>query len=298
MPVPRPVTSPGSAPVKTEISAADAVVLAMPISPVSRALLPAATRSRAVSMPTSMAALTSSRVSAGPVVMSAVPGRTLRGRRPGVAGRSEATPTSMMQTSAPTWLANALQTAPPPRKLATIWAVTSCGQGVTPWACTPWSPAKIATAAGSGIGGGHCRDSPESWAEMISSMPSAPDGLVIRFCRSQASPSALASSGRMAVTVSASRSCGSPPGSARRPYVSSWTTQDSGRRLDQPACISSGSSGNSSTYPTHRYATTSRCSGRPSARTISRSSKKLTQPTPRPSARAASQRFSTASAEE
>lgn len=43
---------------------------------------------------------------------------------------------------------------------------------------------------------------------------------------------------------------------------------------------------------------TSRCSGRPRARTISRSSKKLTQPTPRPSARAASQRFSTASAAE
>lgn len=72
-------------------------------------------------------------------------------------------------------------------------------------------------------------------------------GLVIRFCRSHASPSALASSGRMLATVSASRSCGSSPGSARRPYVSSWTTQDRGRRLDQPACISSGSSGNSST---------------------------------------------------
>jgi hypothetical protein len=42
-------------------------------------------------------------------------------------------------TSAPAWAANALTTAPPARKLATIWAVTSCGQGLTPWACTPWS---------------------------------------------------------------------------------------------------------------------------------------------------------------
>lgn len=217
IPVPRPVTSAGSTPVKTEIRAADTVVFAMPISPVRSALLPAATRSRAVSMPTSMAATASSRVIAGPVDRSAVPGRILRGSRPGVAGRSPATPTSITQTSAPTWLANALQTAPPPRKFATICRVTSWGHGVTPWACTPWSPAKIATAAGSGIGGGQTRERPDSWAEMISSMPRAPAGLVMRFCRSQASPSAFASSGRMLATVSESRSCGSSPGSARRP---------------------------------------------------------------------------------
>ena len=56
--------------------------------------------------------------------------------------------------------AKALTTAPPARKFATICAVTSCGQGVTPWACTPWSPAKTATAAGSGSGGGHARAMP------------------------------------------------------------------------------------------------------------------------------------------
>ena len=48
MPVPLPVASAGSAPVKAQISAADAVVLAMPMSPVTRHLLPAATRSLAV----------------------------------------------------------------------------------------------------------------------------------------------------------------------------------------------------------------------------------------------------------
>ena len=47
-----------------------------------------------------------------------------------------------------------LMAAPPAQKLATIWAVTSCGQGDTPWASTPWSPAKTATAAGVGRGGG------------------------------------------------------------------------------------------------------------------------------------------------
>ena len=40
--------------------------------------------------------------------------------------------------------------APPDTKLATIWAVTSWGQGVTPSATTPWSAAKTATAAGAG----------------------------------------------------------------------------------------------------------------------------------------------------
>jgi hypothetical protein len=40
---------------------------------------------------------------------------------------------------------------------------------------------------------------------------------------------------------------------------------------------------------------TSRCAGRPSSAASSRSSKKLTQPTPRPSARAASHRLATAS---
>ena len=58
--------------------------------------------------------------------------------------------------------AKALTTAPPARKLATICAVTSCGHGVTPCACTPWSPAKTATAAGSGSGGGQLPAMPAS----------------------------------------------------------------------------------------------------------------------------------------
>ena len=65
MPVPRPVASAGSAPVKAQISAADAVVLAIPMSPVTRHRLPAATRSLAISMPAVIAATAWSRVIAG-----------------------------------------------------------------------------------------------------------------------------------------------------------------------------------------------------------------------------------------
>ena len=154
MPVPWPVTAAGSRPVNAQMSAADAVVLAMPMSPVSRHRLPAATRSRAISTPTMIAAWACSRVSAGPAVKSAVPWAILRGSSPGTGPRSAQTPTSTTTTSAPACAANALATAPPARKLATICAVTSCGHGVTRWACTPWSAAKMATAAGSGIGGG------------------------------------------------------------------------------------------------------------------------------------------------
>src|SRR6185436_20061583 len=93
-----------------------------------------ATRSLATSTPTLTAPRTWAGVIAGPTVMSAVPGATLRASRPGAAGTSPDTPTSTTTTFAPTCRAKALITAPPARKLATIWAVTSCGNGDTPWA--------------------------------------------------------------------------------------------------------------------------------------------------------------------
>ena len=67
------VTLAASAP----MSAAEAVVLAMPMSPVRRQRFPATSRSRATSMPTSTADTASSRVIAGPVVMSPVACRTV-----------------------------------------------------------------------------------------------------------------------------------------------------------------------------------------------------------------------------
>ena len=82
------------------------------------------------------------------------PARTFCRVRPGAASSSVATPTSTTITRAPVWRASTLIAAPPARKFWTIWAVTSCGHGVTPSASTPWSPANTATAAGAGTGGG------------------------------------------------------------------------------------------------------------------------------------------------
>ena len=184
--------------------------------------------------------------------MSAVPGRTLRGSSPGAGGISAATPTSTTHTSAPACAAIAFTTAPPARKFATICTVTSCGQGVTPWACTPWSAANTATAAGSGTGGGQSPARPASRTERSSSTPSEPLGLVSRSWRSLAWAIAPASAGATAARVSASRLAAVPPGSPRWPHRSSCTAQASGRRRAQPDRASSGAGGNSVTCPTHR----------------------------------------------
>ena len=88
MPVPRPVTSAGSAPVKTAIRAADAVVFAMPISPVSRRLV--ACRDQVAG---GLDAHLDGRArpprgsSRGRRSCRPCPARTLRGSSPGVAGQ-------------------------------------------------------------------------------------------------------------------------------------------------------------------------------------------------------------------
>jgi hypothetical protein len=119
------------------MTAADAVVLPMPMSPVTRQRAPPATASAATAAPTSRAWRASSTDIAGPHRRLAVPGRTLRWSNPGAGGRSEATPTSTTTTSAPAWRASTFTAAPPAQKAATIWAVTSWGQGVTPSTSTP-----------------------------------------------------------------------------------------------------------------------------------------------------------------
>ena len=194
-----------------------------------------------------IAAVAWSRLIAGPAVKSAVPRPILRGSRPGTGSRSAATPMSTTVTSAPAWAANALITAPPARKLATIWAVTSCGHGLTPWACTPWSAANTATQAGSGSGGGQLPARPARRTDTSSSSPSEPRGLVIRSCRSRAAAIASASGGAIAASTSASGSTGSSPGIPRRPNSSACTAHDNGRRRAQPAVASSGSGANSPT---------------------------------------------------
>ena len=110
--------------------------------------------------------------------MSAVPAATLRAISPGAGGTLPATPMSTTVTSAPTCRPKALITAPPVRKLPTIWAVTSCGHGDTPCAWTPWSAANTAIATGSGIGGGHSPYMPHRRVPRTSRAPREPRGLV------------------------------------------------------------------------------------------------------------------------
>ena len=190
--------------------AAEAVVFAMPMSPVSRQRAPSATSCSATAMPTSRARTASSRDMAGPVLRSAVPGRTLRTSTPSIPDTSAATPTSTTTTCAPVCAARAFTTAPPAARLATICAVTSCGHGLTPCAWTPWSAATTTTTAGSGSGGGSTPASPASCTETSSSPPSEPCGLVSRSWCSRAAATAPASSGRSAASVRAS----SPPGTS------------------------------------------------------------------------------------
>ena len=236
IPVPRPVTSATSLPVNTLVRAADAVVFAMPMSPVTSSRLPCATSELATSIPTSTAASTSSAVMAGPWLRSAVPRATLRDNRPGAAGTSPATPTSTTVTSAPTCRPSALMTAPPARKLPTICVVTSCGQGDTPWAWTPWSPANTAIATGAGSGGGHSAYMPARREPRSSSAPSEPRGLVSMACRASAAATACSDAGSIRVTVSLSRL--NVPPRRQRVLAPSWTVDGTPVRGGSP-CESS-----------------------------------------------------------
>ena len=203
MPVPRPVTSPTERPVMAAMSAADGVVLPMPISPVTRQSAPSATSCSAIKAPTSSAASASAVLMAGSVVRLPVPERTLAERKPATAtagaapaaaaaepptppaaasrpGIGVATPTSTTMTRAPTSRAMTLMAAPPARKFATICAVTACGHGVTPSLSTPWSPAKTATTGRTGTGGGQAPAMADKISPRDSRRPRDPAGLVRR----------------------------------------------------------------------------------------------------------------------
>ncbi len=188
--------------------AADAVVLAMPMSPLTSRSAPESTSAEATAMPASMAASACARLIAGPWVMSAVPWATLCRNRFGESGRSVATPTSTTVTLAPICRARALTTAPPAARLATIWAVTSCGQGVTPCACTPWSAANTAIAGCFGTGGGQDPAMPASCEPTSSRRPMDPRGLVSSAWRASASAAAVREGGLMAARVWLSRDTG------------------------------------------------------------------------------------------
>ena len=135
-----------------------------------------------------------------------MPRATLRRTRPSDGpGTGWATPTSTTTTDARTWRPRTLMAAPPAQKLATIWAVTSDGQGVTPACTTPWSPANTAIVTGSGTGGGQVRAMAANWAPMVSRRPSEPAGLVRRSWSSKAARWAPASGRSTLATRAAKR---------------------------------------------------------------------------------------------
>src|SRR4051812_37116128 len=203
------------------------------MSPVSRQSAPSSTSRSATPMPTSSACVASSGVIAGPTVRSRVPRRTGCDHRPSAAGRSVpssvAMPTSTTTTRTPACRASALTAAPPARKFATIWAVTSCGHGVTPRAWTPWSAANTATAGAAGTGGGQVPVIPASRTETSSRAPSAPRGLVRVSCRARADLSARAFAGATAARTR-SRVCDGTSG----PYAQACCAALSGQLVVEP----------------------------------------------------------------
>ena len=99
-PAPRPVSSSGARPVNAARTAADVVVLPIPISPMPTACIPSCAARCACSMPTEMAVSACSRVMAGSRAISPVERRifrfTISGQR-----TSASMPTSVTTTESP-----------------------------------------------------------------------------------------------------------------------------------------------------------------------------------------------------
>ena len=99
-PAPRPTSPSGAACSNTDSTAAEVVVLPMPISPVRMMSAPRSSCSRTSSAPVSIARTHSSRVIAGDAVMSSVPFRILRFKTPSAPAKSRI-PMSTGKTSHP-----------------------------------------------------------------------------------------------------------------------------------------------------------------------------------------------------
>ena len=103
------------------------VVFPIPISPAMSRSAPESTSSSAIRRPASIAAETSSPVSASSTAMLPLPRRTLCTPMDCDNGSSASTAMSATRTVAPAVSASTLIAAPPASKLATICAVTSAG---------------------------------------------------------------------------------------------------------------------------------------------------------------------------
>ena len=195
-PPPRPVTVSISAPVSTASTAAEVLVLPMPISPMPSAVTPPALAMAACSMPAAMAASACGRVMASSMAMSPVLRRTRRFRMPaGVVPQSM--PTSTTATSSPK--AAAMADMPVLRRvmLTACCTVTERGAQDTPSSTTPLSAANTATRQR--FMGGHTRPvTPARRTDISSSAPRLPGGLASCACRCRAAAMASRSAGRMA----------------------------------------------------------------------------------------------------
>ena len=138
MPPPRPVTASTGSPVRAASTAAEVVVLPMPISPTPKTATPSALARRASSMPVQTAWAVSCRVMAGSRARLRVPGLIFRFT---ISGQwySSAMPTSTTCTWSPKWWAMALMPVQW-RVIFTAWAaVTLRGVTDTPSSTTPLS---------------------------------------------------------------------------------------------------------------------------------------------------------------
>ena len=138
-----PVISAAGRPSRAAATALEVVVLPMPISPAASRPQPISLSSRAMSIPASSTDRHSCRVMAGSWDRSRVPRRTLMDRRPST---SVTIPASTGNTSAPATRLMQHTLAFPVSMFPATTAVTELSVWVTPWATTPLSAQKAATA--------------------------------------------------------------------------------------------------------------------------------------------------------
>ena len=208
----------------------------MPMSPVTRHRLPAATRSRAISAPVTSAAVAWSRVIAGPSVKSAVPRRDLAGQQPGDRLEVGGHPHVDHRDLGAGLGRERVDHRP---------AGQEVGDHLGGHLLRPRADALRVHA----VVGGEDRDAgrlgQRRRAAARQARPAAPTPPRARRASRAAwssgpavparRPSPPASGGAIAAITSASGSTGSSPGSPRRPNSSACTAHDTGRRRAQPA---------------------------------------------------------------
>ena len=195
-PPPRPVTVSMSAPVSTASTAAEVVVLPMPISPMPSAVTPSRRASAACSMPAASASSACCRVMASSRAMLPVVRRICRSKMASQCGFCSI-PTSTTATWSPKHAASDDIPVTCRVMFTACCRVTDRGAQDTPSSTTPLSAANTATRHLS-MAGHTCPVMPASRTEMVSSSPRLPGGLASSACRFSAASMAARSAGVMA----------------------------------------------------------------------------------------------------